>query len=237
LGSRILFEGTEHQVVAIRGNVVSLLDTDHRPAAVLLSHLLSSDGFAVLDGPARALLAPSGLLDGLSEEERAKARWWEGHLLEVETGRHPDPSRPVRPEYDPALPLADRQQEKVRELTAQEHPVSFRRMERMRRRYREAGLWGLVDKRGFKVTAPVPDVDSRILDAAVEIIAEHHDGSTTTATRSGSIDTLADRLDERYGDDAPALPSRATLYRLFQALDQDGASWGPAVRLSTAGEN
>jgi transposase InsO family protein len=230
LGSRVRFQDAEHRVVAMDGITVTLQDPDGRPVAVLLAYLLSSDGFELLDGPARVSLGASGLVDGLSDEEQRKARWWEGHLLEVETGRHPDPKHPTRPGYDPSLPLADRQRAKVSELRGQGHDVSFRSVERMRSRYRAAGLWGLVDKRGFKITKAVPDVDQRVLDAALEIIAEQRDGSTTTTTKSNSIDTLADRLDQRYGDRAPILPSRATLYRLFAALDNNGTSWGPSIQ-------
>lgn len=229
LGARVRFNDAEHRVVALDGATVTLQDLDGRPVAVLLPYLLAAEGFELLDGPARTSLAGTGLVDGLAPEDAAKAQWWEGHLLEVETGRHPDPDRALRPEYDPSVPLAERQQAKVKELTGAGHRVSERSLRRLRARYRDAGLWGLVDKRGFRLTTGLPDVDPRIVDVALGIIAENQDGSTTTRTRSALIDDLADRLDGRHGQDAPPLPSRATLYRLFAGLDSNGMVFKQAV--------
>jgi hypothetical protein len=71
------------------------------------------------------------------------AREWERHLTEVETGLPPGagPGTAPKPEFDPvARTLTERAQAKADELG-----VTLRTVERMLRRYRDQGLWGLVD--------------------------------------------------------------------------------------------
>src|ERR1022692_4249459 len=59
---------------------------------VPLAEVLSSPGFALLSpGSPAAPLAPSGLLDGVTEAVAEQARWWERHIVEILTGLPPGP--------------------------------------------------------------------------------------------------------------------------------------------------
>jgi hypothetical protein len=56
---------------------------------VSLLHLVASDGFAIIEGGATGR-RPQGMggqnLDDLSAEQAELARFWEAHLIEVQTG-------------------------------------------------------------------------------------------------------------------------------------------------------
>src|SRR5260370_35232977 len=82
--------------------MAGLLDDYGAAALVLFSHLLSAEGFELLDSqPGGAGMPPFGLLDTVPEPALRKAQWWERHLIQVETGLLPDaPGGTVpRPEY------------------------------------------------------------------------------------------------------------------------------------------
>ncbi len=66
-------------------------------------------------------------------------------MVELLTGLAPDaaPGSAPRPEYDPlAVTLRAREQAKTRELQAAGEKVSLRTVQRMRRRYEQAGVAG-----------------------------------------------------------------------------------------------
>jgi hypothetical protein len=72
----VLFDGVEHQVVALDSTLVRLVDTDGMPSVVLLGHLLASPGFAIL-GAAEPTGAPpldGQLLHDVPAEIAARAR-------------------------------------------------------------------------------------------------------------------------------------------------------------------
>jgi hypothetical protein len=48
IGDMVIFDGSEHRVAGMSGTSVRLAGADGTPAVVLLSHLVSSDGFATL---------------------------------------------------------------------------------------------------------------------------------------------------------------------------------------------
>ncbi|MFF7183004.1 hypothetical protein [Streptomyces sp. NPDC008121] len=105
LGDRVRYDGREHTVIALHGTSVRLVDDAHAASVVLLGHLLSSDGFAVVSvGPVRPVMSDPGALAGLPEDVTDRVRWWQRHLVELLTGRpDDDPHAPVRAEYDPSL--------------------------------------------------------------------------------------------------------------------------------------
>ena len=75
-------------------------------------------------------VVPAGTLE--------EARWWEGHILEVLTGRlqRPAPGPPARPEYDPAVTtLRQRELAKVAELEAAGRKVALATVQRLRLAY------------------------------------------------------------------------------------------------------
>ena len=117
-------------------------------------------------------MEPIGLLEALPVEVLERARRWERHIVEVVTGRPPDAPQatPPRAGYDPATStVKDRDAAKATELTATGQPTSARTVTRMRLRYAEQGLWGLVDQRVTRGSDLVGKADERLVTA---ILAE-----------------------------------------------------------------
>lgn len=146
LGDRLGFAGGEHTVVGMTGASVRLAGDDGVDQLVLVTHLQAAADFRLLSGSRPVTLPPLGLLDAVPAAMVERARWWERHLVEVETGPPPDaaPDAIPRPGYDPAEhTLAEREQVKADELTALGHAVSHRTIRRRRAAYAASGLWGL----------------------------------------------------------------------------------------------
>jgi hypothetical protein len=121
VGDRVLFDRQEFTVVGYAGTQVRLADPAG-VAQVVLGHLPTSPGFALLDGSVQAArVEPLRLIEGLPQEVMAHAHTWERHVLEVLTGLPPNAptGAAAREEYDPALrSLAQRDAAKAAELTA-----------------------------------------------------------------------------------------------------------------------
>lgn len=150
VGDRVVFAGGAHTVVAISGTVIRLLSAAGQTTVVALGYLLAAEDFELVGAAPAPKVDPLGLLETLPEKVVQAARTWERHLIEVDTGVAPDAPEGTlpRPEYDPVThSLAARQRAKAVELTAAGTRTSVRTVERMRQRYREQGLWGLVDTR------------------------------------------------------------------------------------------
>jgi hypothetical protein len=240
VGDRVLFSTAEQQVVALSGNAVRLLAASGETTVVALPFLLAAADFAVVGpGPGPGLaprLPPHELLEALPEQVVRAARDWERHLVEVETGLPPGAAEGARarPEYDPARSLAEREQAKAEELTASGVKASARTVRRMRHRYRDQGLWGLVDARHAARARPTGNVDPRVVAAAAAVIDAQ--AATSTGTRSRVIRQIRQKLEAEHGPGEVPVPSRATFYRLLEVLSAGRHTFGSAVtRRQTAG--
>jgi hypothetical protein len=116
-------------------------------------------------------------------------------------------------------------------LTAAGTKKSLRTVQRMRARYRDQGLWGLVDERSARGSTPTGNVDERVVYAARTVIAAQT--GTSTGTRSRVVDRIRDLLDELHGPGAVELPSRTTLYRLLDTLSKGRHTFGTATTRRT----
>jgi len=230
VGDWVDVEGEDHQVVGLAGTQVRLRSRSGSASVVLLSFLLSSPGFTVVDGPATPTVEPFGLLDTLPPELVARARQWERHLVEVVTGLPSDagPGTTPRPGYDPlASTLAQREQAKAVELTEAGRPVSARTVRRMRMRYVEQGVWGLVDQRATRVANPAGRADPRLVAAIqAELDVQTH---ASTGTRGRLIRRVAKSLEVEYGPGVVPLPGRSAFYELVAALSVGRHSFGAAT--------
>src|SRR5664280_2294186 len=151
-----------------RRTSVRLLSASGAASVVLASFLLGALDFALVKAtttPRR--VEPFGLLEGLPGEAVAQAREWERHLVEVVTGLPPGAPQDAkpRPQYDVAVPLNERDRANAEELTAAGQPVSERTVRRLRARYAEQGLVGLVDQRVMRPTSTVGRADDRLVTA------------------------------------------------------------------------
>jgi transposase InsO family protein len=230
VGDRVSFAGQVHTVVGLAGTAVRLTDQYGAASLVLFSHLLSSDGFELLDSRPEAVpITPFGLLDTVSEPVLARARALERHLVEAETGLPPDPGPGAvpRPEYDPKWhPLTERLQAKVAELSATGTPMCLRSIQRHHGNWREQGLWGLVDKRATR--GPLGSTaDERLVAVLAELLAAQE--KISTGTRGRVARQAEALLAERFGPDTVPIPSRATIYRLITALSEGGYAFGAAT--------
>lgn len=153
------------------------------------------------------------------EAAAEQAHWWERHILEVLHGLPsdaPEGAKP-RPEFDPEQhSLAQRERAKAAELTAAGHQVSASGIKQRRQRYQRDGLVGLADRRSAKQMQAFGQVEPTVVEAMRQAIAETAEASSRTIGfiiwRTKQI--LSDQ-EETTGIE---LPSRATLYRLFDKL-------------------
>ena len=141
----------------------------------------------------------------------------ESHIIEATTGRPTNTSEP-RPEYDlEKTNQAERDRHKIKELESQGVQLSLRTWERMRTAYRERGLDGLVDQRARKPTGNV-QIDQRIIEVLVSSL--HARANDSTRSKQWVIDDVKRRLGDLFGEEAPSLPSRATMYRLIATASE-----------------
>lgn len=225
-GDWVHFDGGEHQVVALTGTSVRLCSSDGAQMVVLATHLMSAPDFGVIDAAPPPQMTPFGLLDTLPAAVLAAAREWERHIVEITTGVAPEGI--ARPEYDPAARTQiERDRAKAAELAAAGRPVGVRTLQRMRGRYAEQGLWGLVDQRVLRECEPTGRVDERV----VAVVRQELDAQTdvSTGTRSRLIRRVRKSLEDTYGPGVVPLPGRSTFYNLIEALATGRHSFGSAV--------
>lgn len=235
IGDQVVFDGVLHNVAALAGTSVRLVSASGQPVVVALSHLLSSPGFEVVGKhPAPPSLVGLGLMDAVSEEVMARARAWEAHVIEVETGLAPDAGEGGQPApaYDPkSHTLAQREQAKAAELTAAGQPTSRATVRRMRRRYHDQGLWGLIDHRQGRQSDPFGRADPRLLAAIVS--AMEAEEAESTGTKSRLRRRVRESLDTYYGPGVVPMGSVATFNRLLDALDAGRHTFGDATTRRT----
>ncbi|MFI0797033.1 Mu transposase C-terminal domain-containing protein [Micromonospora rubida] len=238
VGDRVVFEDVEQQVVALTGSRVRLVGPDGTPTAVLLMHLVDSPGFRVVDGAVTAAQAVIALhqLDDLDEDVADRARRWERHIVEVETGLPPDaePGMTPKPEYDPRhRTLRQREAAKAQELTAAGMKTSGVTVQRMRQRYRTGGLRALVDGRSQRARSPVGRADSEVVAAIREALSG--EVTQSTGTRQRLRQRVEGILTGRHGAGVVRLPSKSTFNRLVASLSSGQHTFGAATtRRSTA---
>lgn len=238
VGDRVVFDGAEHQVSVLSGSWVRLVGPDGTPRAVMLTHLVASPDFDIVGGDPgepRTVLADHVLTD-LGEDVARRAREWERHIIEVETGLPPgaEPGTAPRSEYDPGLRgLQQRVAAKADELSASGIPASVATVQRMRRRYRAGGLRALVDGRSQRPVSSAGRADERVVAAIREALVDQL--AQSTGTRDRLRHRVENILAQRHGAGAVPMPPKTTFGRLVNALSVGQHAFGTATtRRSTA---
>ena len=230
VGDRVRFDGSMQTVVGLAGTLVRLAGYDGQASAVLLAHLLASEGFEIVGDPDQRRPPVSGAaLAGLREDVANDALRWEWHIVEVLTGADPDAQQGAepRPQYDPAVySLAQREEAKAAELAAAGEQVTARTVKRKRQRYETQGLAGLVDRRAGRSTPIRGRIDDRVVDALQQAINEKSASSTRTA--SFYMWRTREILASKYGPGTVPMPARATFYRLFERVTAGRHTTGSA---------
>jgi putative transposase len=227
-GDDILLNGELHTVEAVSGTMIRLANVTGTVSELPVAGLLASPGFSLVS-PSPAPLPPSGLLDGIPEEEAERARWWERHIAEILTGLPPEhaPGAVPKAEYDPSrVSLRQRELAKIAELEAAGRKASHATVKRLRLAYQQKGLWGLVDQRSARQPRFAGRADERVVAAICKAIGDEEDRSTGTVGRLRK--ETARILAEEHGDAAPPLPPDRTFYRLAARLSQGKHTFGSA---------
>lgn len=216
-GHRIAIGQDVYTVIRLHGTAVTLQDRHGELSAVMLGYLLTAPDFRALDSAPPRRIPQDGRLAALNAAEQERVRWLEGHLIELETGLHPE--RPPRDEYDPVIhDTEEREQAKLTEFEAADRPMTRRHLQRLRRAYREEGLIGLADRRKLRNVTPGSDTDPRVIAAIEKMLAEPRGRSTVA--RSVMFTELQRRLDDEYGPGVVPVPGTRTLYRLMLHMDR-----------------
>ncbi|MET8418141.1 transposase [Streptomyces sp. NPDC005098] len=221
-GTHVRFAKRTWTVVMLEGSSARLIDADSCVAAVLVNYLFADPDFEVVGAPRRGV-PPFGLLEELPEQVRTRAYAWERHVREVETGCPvPGQDQVPRAEFDPARrTMAEREEAKAAELTAAGQTASAVTVRRMRARYREHGLWGLVDGRAARRRSPVGRADERVVAAIEQALQAQRKRSTGTLSRLRR--TVGWILEDTHGVGAVKVPPASTFNRLVHALaDRQG---------------
>jgi Mu transposase, C-terminal len=216
-GHRVAVGQDVYTVIQLNGTAVTVQDQHGELSAFLLGYLLTAPGFQALDAAVPRRAPQDGRVSALDQDEQERIRWLEGHLIELETGCHPDGQR--RAAYDPDLHgLEEREQAKLGELAAAGRAMTQRHLKRLRYAYQAEGLIGLADRRKLRPLTPGAETDPRVI-AAIEALLSDARGRSTVA-QAVLIAELRRRLDSEHGDGVVPLPSRRTLYRLLAAMDR-----------------
>lgn len=213
----------------LEGPHARLIDADDSVATVLVNYLFAAPDFEVVGAPRRGV-APFGLLEELPERVRERAYAWERHVREVETGVPvPGQAQAPRLEFDPARhSMAEREAAKAAELTTAGQPASAVTVRRMRARYREHGLWGLVDQRAARRRSPVGRADERVIAAIVQALEAQRERSTGTLSRLRRM--VGWILEEAHGVGVVEVPPVTTFNRLVHALADGQGLLGTAAQ-------
>ena len=138
------------------------------------------------------------------------------------------PGTGPRPDYDPARrSLRQRELAKHGELTRAGHRVGLSTLKRLRARYERDGLWGVIDHRAARRTAPAGYVDPRVVEATRQAIEQETDRST------GTVGRLRRRVEQILAEtteagERPVMPPERTFYRLAGRLASGRHTFGSA---------
>ncbi len=227
-GDQVVIDGRPRVVLGASGPLIRFADDNGAVEEAAVAELVGNGRVRLQPrGPGGHPAAQTGLA-GLPPEAVERARWWEAHIIEVVDGTPPDApaGTPPRPAYDvERTSLADREQAKAAELSAQGRQIAGSTVKHRRQRWQAEGLPGLVDKRVQRRRSPAGRPDPAVAGAMEQAIAEATDESSRTATfivwRTRQILTEQGQSDRE--------PSRATMFRLFSRLSAGRHTTGSAA--------
>lgn len=229
VGARVLHDGTIYTVVGLEGLAVRLRSATGKTHLFAVRELVGASDFELIDEDSPADIGELGSadLDNLPLKAKRKAEELREHLNEIITGyRSGNPDKPRRsepkPEYDPeSTTLSGRLANKAVELGVSE--VS---LWKSKQRYESSGLYGLVDKRHIRSRTGLDRLDPRLREAILVVLDDLTYESNATYQRI--IRKVKAKLDMDYGEEAVALPSRATLYRVLEQLTRGRGTFSSA---------
>jgi hypothetical protein len=223
-GTRMCFDGGLWEVAEMTAAAVVLRDALGGVRQVGISHLLADPATRLLDaGPGQPTLAGPGT-SGLTGSEAEGLRRLAGHVLEVLTGytRGSEalalPGEP-RPQYAPGTAKLERCRAKAAELG-----VSLMTVRRMIWRFGADGPEGLIDQRKQRLKDPLAGADTRWLDMARRVLAEHVEASKPT--RDLVLAEVAARLGAEHGGGVVPVPKPARSGILLREISKGTSAFG-----------
>ena len=230
VGTRVRWDGEDWRVVAFLGADVRLENRRREGAVVEVRALVESPGFRVLNEDGEPIDRGELLqarLAGLPDEERKRVEVLEGHIREVLTGYqrgHEALALAGEPRemYEPsAVTQSKRVAEKAKELGIAESSVW-----RYAEKYREEGVFGLVDGRTAGLRGDFPKVDARLKRTVQVVLAGLTDDSRYTKEHVRRL--VVRKLQELFPGEAVKFPSRKTFNALLDRLDAGRGTFGHA---------
>ncbi|MFF1257593.1 integrase [Streptomyces sp. NPDC058321] len=243
-GMLVRWKAGRYLIGAVQGATVHLVARDEhgQDARVLVSVLVATDDFAVLDAagvPREPEVLPDpSVLDRLDEDQRETVRRWQQHVREVLTGRplHVQGGRfTPRPGYDPATTTrSERYALKATELAAAGLTGSVATIQRKCLAYEKQGLLGLIDQRWLRSASPYGRCDERLVEV---VLQERTPGGESAGTLSRLRRRVRIALRRAYPDEFDELwPARSTFYDLLQRLGITLSTEEAAARRDGPGE-
>ena len=232
IGTKVVYDGEVHTVAGLEGTTVRLRTPNDGLLLLATRELVGAEDFEVLDGEApvdngKGLVLDTAVLDSMPEAELRRAKELRAHLLEAITGypsgdpEVPDQPAP-RPEYDPEATLRERIAAKARELG-----VSESTLRKLKRRFEELDLPGLVDgRKGSRRPTSADRLDPRVREAILLVLDDLIPQSNVS--RQQVIRRVRVMLAKEHGEEAVEMPSRATLYRALEQLARGRGTFGAA---------
>lgn len=228
LGTRISFEGETHVLVGWEGPAVRLRSEAGTVRLIGTVELIDAPGFELVEVENdKEVAATSALLDDLPDHLRKKAEQRLAHLNEAASGYcsgNPENSKrgEPQPKYDPnATTLKQRVEAKSRETG-----WSPRTIHRDLARYRDLGLWGLVDKRQTRLKRL--NLDPRVHSAIEQALQELTPRSTVSHEEIRRRVQL--ELDREHGAGVVRCPPRSTFNRKLNELARGRGTFGVAAK-------
>lgn len=215
IGLRVAYDGETWTVAALSGSTVQLTRTAGSPMVMRVCDLLAAPGFAAFGERAAGVAALGPVFGALDQSAYRDLREREAHVLEILTGYRrgsvelAQDGEP-RKAYSPGVYLKDRYEAKADELH-----VSPRTVRRMVAAYAAEGLSGLISGHSRRLTSPTGRTDTRWIDAAREVLAEHVDASQPTMQLV--IDRTNARTIAAHGDEVK-LPSKTSAQRVLREI-------------------
>lgn len=154
------------------------------------------------------------------------------HLEELLHGTPLLPGGATRAAYAVGGSLTRKMAAKAEELTTCGIPMSLSNLKRKRASYETHGVAGLADRRTTRAETPLSRADERVTEALVAVMDREKDASTGTLDRLS--ERLAIELAKRYPGAGVKVPSKSTLRRYVQQLDQGRYTLGSAINRRTA---
>ncbi len=225
VGRRVELDGEAWRVVRLGTGHVVLLSAAGKMVAFAWEELSRAHLAPVAGDTEEASSAePFGLevAELVGAQALRRARQIEAAVQELESGSRPGDLAGPRPEMALDRPLVSREK-----LLANELGVGVSTLRRYRSRYRDHGLYGLVDHRQVPSSVPLARLDPRIKEAILAVAAAEADASTGSRVRLGR--RVEAYLAAKHGANAVPLPPRSTFYRALGILLEGRHTFGVAT--------